>query len=69
VKEKPFQLRYRWKADVADFDLPVRIDCNKENKRLNVTTQWQETTLEGFDSNCLIIRDDLGYFKVTNLNK
>ncbi len=69
VKEKPFQLRYRWKADVADFDLPVRIDCNKENKRLNVTTQWQETTLAGFDSNCLIIRDDLGYFKVTNLNK
>jgi aminopeptidase N len=69
VKEKPFQLRYRWKADVADFDLPVRIDCNKENKRLNVTTQWQETTLAGFDSNCLIIRDDLGYFKVTKLNK
>lgn len=69
VKDKPFQLRYRWKADVADFDLPVRIDCNKENKRLNVTTQWQETTLAGFDSNCLIIRDDLGYFKVTKLNK
>lgn len=69
VEEKPFQLRYRWKADVAAFDLPVRIDCNNENKRLNVTTQWQETTLAGFDSTCLIIRDDLGYFKVTKLNK
>lgn len=69
VKEKPLQIRYRWTANVAAFNLPVRVDCNNENKRLSVTTQWQETTLEGFDSNCLTVRDDLGYFHITKLNK
>lgn len=39
-------LRHRWKTDVKDFEMPVVLSTGKDNmKKVNVTTEWQEMTI------------------------
>jgi len=40
-------VRYRWKADVADFDMPVKVRAGGSLETLHPTTEWQSTPLNG----------------------
>ncbi|MBP9881153.1 MAG: M1 family peptidase, partial [Chitinophagales bacterium] len=44
------ELRYRWVADVAGFDMPIRY-ISKGGKLVwvNPTTDWQQLNIEGLD--------------------
>lgn len=65
----PLTLRCRWKADVKDFNLPVWVGKGSSMQSLKVTTSWQNFELKGVDEKTLDIRDDLGYFNITDLSK
>jgi aminopeptidase N len=67
VESLPLKIRYRWNAQVEDFNLPVLVDDDKNVERLNVTTRWQETVLPEFTVDRFRIRDDLGYFKIKQI--
>ena len=69
VKHNPLTLRCRWKADVKDFNLPVWVGKGSSMQSLKVTTSWQNFELKGVDEKTLDIRDDLGYFNITDLSK
>ncbi len=45
-KGKKTTMRYRWKADVKDFAMPMIFRTPKADVRLNVTDQWQEQTFK-----------------------
>ena len=64
----PLTLRCRWKADVKDFNLPVWVGKDSSMPSLKVTTSWQNFELKGVDEKTLDIRDDLGYFNITDLS-
>jgi len=40
-------VRYRWKADVEDFDMPVKVRASDRVLTLRPTTQWQSEPLNG----------------------
>jgi aminopeptidase N len=40
-------VRYRWRADVEDFDMPVRVRAGGDILTLQPTTQWQTAPLNG----------------------
>ena len=43
-KNGPMSVQYRWKADIKDFKMPVRIKTrinSSEWKMLQVTSNWQ----------------------------
>jgi len=42
------RLRYRWKAEVDDFAMPLNIEGGSRSQRLHPTTDWQETLLKGW---------------------
>jgi aminopeptidase N len=40
-------VRYRWRADVEDFDMPVKVRAGGDILTLQPTTQWQTAPLNG----------------------
>jgi hypothetical protein len=40
-------VRYRWKADVEDFDMPVKVRAGNGMLTLRPTAQWQSEPLNG----------------------
>ncbi len=40
-------VRHRWRADVEDFDMPVKVRAAGTLQTLHPTTQWQEAPLNG----------------------
>lgn len=42
LKKENDEILYRWKADVADFSMPVEIFVNEDEIRLNATSEWQK---------------------------
>jgi aminopeptidase N len=50
VLELEFQrdaVRYRWRADVEDFDMPVKVRAGDGTLTVRPTTQWQSEPLNG----------------------
>lgn len=40
------KLRFRWKAEAANFSMPIDVKINGEKKRLFPTTEWSESTFD-----------------------
>jgi aminopeptidase N len=41
------QVRYRWEADVEDFDMPLKVRRAGEMHTIYPTTEWQAEALDG----------------------
>ena len=37
------KLKYRWKTDVENFDMPVDIEFQNKKIRLDATNQWKKS--------------------------
>jgi aminopeptidase N len=60
-------MRYRWKADIQGFRMPVGVYTPKSGMRvLECTTQWQTMTLEDADPAGIRVADNL-YYCDTNI--
>ena len=49
VRKEGDLLRYRWKADVKGFEMPVDVFINGKEKRIFATDQWKILTLKTSD--------------------
>ncbi|MGK4567988.1 M1 family metallopeptidase [Flavobacterium sp. 3HN19-14] len=47
IKREKGSIQYRWKADAADFNMPVDVEINKKQVRLQPTTTWKFTETRG----------------------
>ena len=66
---KEYQLRYKWKADVSDFKMPLYISTKKkQEQRLDATTKEQTLTLKLRKPEDFQILDDLMYVDSEKLN-
>lgn len=58
VKGK-LQLRYRWKADLPGFDMPLLVGKEGAYQLIFPTTEWQELLIDGLSSKNFSIATDL----------
>lgn len=58
-KGKNLQVLYRWKADVADFDMPIKAGRKGKLITLAPTSEWQETTLFQTKLEDFVVAQDL----------
>ena len=58
------ELRYRWKADVPNFTMPIKIGIAGQEKWIYPKTTWQE---EAISVDSITVRDDLVYVNVEEL--
>lgn len=57
--------RYRWKADVADFTMPIKVTTSKNKfEFIYPTTEWQTTELGGIHPDDFKVAEDLFYVDV-----
>ncbi len=57
-------LRYRWKADVANFAMAIKIAIDGQEKWIYPTTAWQEETISASE---ISVRDDLVYVDIEEI--
>jgi aminopeptidase N len=57
-------VRYRWRADVQDFDMPVKVRVAGEAHTLHPTTEWQTEALNGLTPDDWQPATDLFYIEV-----
>lgn len=55
---------YRWKVDVADFDMPVAVRVKGEQRIIEPTTQWQTSSLNGIAAHDWQVAEELFYIAV-----
>ena len=46
LKVENKRLHYRWKTDVANFEMPVIIEFKNEDKRLQATNEWKTSNFK-----------------------
>ncbi len=57
--------RYRWKADVADFKMPIKVTTSKNKfEFIYPTAEWQTTELGGIHPDDFKVAEDLFYVDV-----
>ncbi len=57
--------RYRWKADVEDFKMPIKVTTSKDSYEfIYPTTAWQSSELGDIDPQEFKVAEDLFYVKV-----
>jgi len=57
--------RYRWKADVADFKMPIKVTTSKNKfEFIYPTPDWQTTELGGIHPDDFKVAEDLFYVDV-----
>jgi len=57
--------RYRWKADVADFKMPIKVTASKNKfEFIYPTPDWQTTELSGIHPDDFKVAEDLFYVDV-----
>lgn len=52
-------LRFRWEADVREFNMPILVRSGERTAWLKPTTEWQETTLPGFSRENFQVAEEL----------
>ena len=57
-------VRYRWRADVEDFDMPVRVRVGGDGHTIHATTEWQSEALDGVAPDDWQPATDLFYIEV-----
>jgi aminopeptidase N len=57
-------LRYRFKADVANFAMPIKIGIGEDEKWIYPTTVWQEEMISASE---ISVRDDLVYVDIEEI--
>jgi len=60
---------FRWKADVDDFKMPVKIRSNGEIHFIYPTKEWQSTSFDGKSQEDWQVATDLFYIKVEELTQ
>jgi len=58
---------YRWRADVEDFDMPVKIRANGTVHTIHPTSEWQSETLDGARAEDWQPATDLLYIEVERM--
>jgi aminopeptidase N len=67
IKINKGKLMYRWKADVANFNMPVDVVIGGKKMRLEPTTEWQQSHIAVSKlSNVEVLKDDF-YITVSQL--
>jgi aminopeptidase N len=64
IREEGDRILYRWRADVADFDMPVKVRSSGELRTIHPTTEWQADYLDGADPSEWIPATELFYIEV-----
>ncbi len=41
------EVHYRWRADIAEFDMPLKIRTGDELHTIHPTTEWQSEAFPG----------------------
>lgn len=67
VKEEENELKYRWKADVKDFNMTVKVRLQHELYVLHPSAEWESRSLPGLESGNWEIAGDLFYIKVEKI--
>jgi len=57
-------VRFRWEADVEDFDMPVKVRIGEEVKTVHPTSQWTTQALNGVSPDDWQPAQDLFYIEV-----
>lgn len=57
-------VRFRWQADVDDFDMPVKVRANGTPHTLHPTTEWQSESMHGVSPEDWQPATDLFYIEV-----
>ena len=57
-------VRYRWRADVEDFDMPVAVRVGDSVRTLNPTTSWSSVSRGATDPDAWAPATDLFYIEV-----
>lgn len=52
-------VRYRWRADVPGFDMPVKVWSGEKSAWLEPTSEWQEMTLVEFSTESFRVAGEL----------
>ncbi len=60
------EILYRWKADVENFKMPVDVNIDEEEVRLNATSEWQKLP-SADDLDKIIVNDLEFYIKVSKI--
>jgi aminopeptidase N len=60
-------VRFRWQADVDDFDMPVKVRAGGTVHTLHPTTEWQSASLEDADPEDWQPATDLFYIEVERM--
>jgi hypothetical protein len=58
---------YRWRADVEDFDMPLKVRANGTVHTIHPTTEWQSETLDGARAGDWQPATDLFYIEVERM--
>ena len=63
-------LRYRWKTDVPDFHMPIKVTTTKDKfEFIYPTTQWKSLTVKGLKPSDFNVAEDLFYLKTKILRQ
>lgn len=62
------RVEYRWQADVADFDMPVKIRTPEGMHTIIPTTEWQSQTFSGPQDDWMVATD-LFYIEAERINE
>ena len=63
-------LRYRWKTDVPDFHMPIKVTTTKDKfEFIYPTTQWKSLTVKGLEPSDFKVAEDLFYLKTKILRQ
>ena len=64
IRKNKDKLQYRWITDVSDFTMPVEIEFNRKNIRLNPSNEWKNSTFSIKNLKDINVRTDKFLIKV-----
>jgi len=64
LKRNANKLEYRWKTDVADFNMPVDIKVNGKEIRITPTNSWKKSNIKAYKATSIEVVADEFYINV-----
>ncbi len=61
IKQKRGKVRYRWKVNVPDFEMPIEVTYNNKIYRLKGTTNWKKSAIKTKDLSSISLVDQRFY--------
>ncbi len=61
--------KYRWRTDVADFDMPLTLNLPHDTIRIHPTTDWRKQHIDGVKRGQVHIATESFYIKTDKVNK